>query len=622
MNADKPKLFAEVYNDLERYPSAEDVAEKLGISAKTVRNYAAILRTRREEDPSLPELIRRSYGKTSSAATPDEKSAADHAQNRAELIRKAMGELFTASRYPVLNPEALVTEYRTSKRYDSIISDYVEVAQTPRTWLTDTLRVQGIEDVRGRTFLFTGAQNDAPVHQGFWHNLSAYAEYLDAEIVVGPWTYETNWWDENSPTSREYDALIVDHLCFGQMELGDNFVFCGEMNTLPTTPRPISDLTSYGKGRWAVYPHARRQLLSVPSTAPGEQAHQVMTTGACTYPKVIPRKAGIKSIFHHVIGAVIVEFDEEGRVFCRHITAADDGSFYDLTHRVADGVITSGHRARAVTFADLHVAKLGAKSATASFGFDYRNGRQVSGSVVEVLRPEHVFLEDIHDHESRSHHREKDVSHDYEMAVRGRESVEKEVQRSADFLTLLHAIVGDETAIHVVESNHDVALERYVREGRYRLDGINLTYGLKLDLAYHEWREEVARCLDAERPTPKFSLLEWAVKQQGAPAEIHWIYDGVDSFILDGIELGHHGHRGTNGAHGSAAGFARLGRKMTIGDKHSPQILDGVYVAGVMELQHGYNKGPSGWCTSHVVQYPDGHRALITLQDGHWHARK
>ena len=55
---------------------------------------------------------------------------------------------------------------------------------------------------------------------------------------------------------------------------------------------------------------------------------------------------------------------------------------------------------------------------------------------------------------------------------------------------------------------------------------------------------------------------------------------------------------------------------MTIGDKHSPQIEDGVYVAGVLDLSHGYNKGPSGWAVSAVVQYPDGKRALITLQNG------
>lgn len=613
--------FAAAYNDIEAHPRLVDVGAALDLSHQTVRNYAAVMRRKRVDDPTVPELISR-VQKPVVKEEQNKLSPAEHAQLRAGKIRQAVGELFTSTRWPVVNPEALVTEHRTARRYDRNLGDYVEIEGTPRTWLTDTLRVAGIDNVRGCTFAFTGAQNDAPLHEGFWNNLRAYVEdHLGGDIAVGPWTYETNWWDENSPTAREYDPQIVDYLCFGQMPLGNNFVFCGEMNTLPTSPRPVDDMTAYAEGRWAVFPHARLQLRSVPSTNPAEQASQIMTTGAVTRPKVIPRKAGIKSIFHHVIGATIVQFDQAGRIFCRQINASEDGSFYDLDNFVADGKVTSGHRARAITFADLHLAKLGRRNALATFGFDYRTNERAPGSLLEVLNPEHVFLEDIHDHEKGSHHREKDVSHHFEMAIRDRDSVEAEVGRAATFLELISA---GERRVHVVESNHDVHLERYVREGRYRTDGgHNLLYGLKLEVAYNTWREEVAHCLDAEIRPPKFSLLEWAVRQQGGTAldKVHWIYDGSDSLVIDGVELGHHGHRGANGAHGSAGGFAKFGRKMTIGDKHSPAILDGTFISGVMELQHGYNKGPSGWCVTHTVQYPNGKRSLITLQDGHWRAQ-
>jgi hypothetical protein len=66
------------------------------------------------------------------------------------------------------------------------------------------------------------------------------------------------------------------------------------------------------------------------------------------------------------------------------------------------------------------------------------------------------------------------------------------------------------------------------------------------------------------------------------------------------------------------AGFARAGRKMSIGDKHSPEIMEGVYVAGVLNLRHGYNKGLSGWAVTVIIQYPDGKRSLLTLQKGKW----
>ena len=70
------------------------------------------------------------------------------------------------------------------------------------------------------------------------------------------------------------------------------------------------------------------------------------------------------------------------------------------------------------------------------------------------------------------------------------------------------------------------------------------------------------------------------------------------------------------------AGFARMGRKMPSATSIQPEINEGVYVSGAMNLRHGYNKGPSGWAVSHVVQYADGKRAIITLQKGKWRPEK
>jgi hypothetical protein len=553
-------------------------------------------------------------------------SAQDHAETRAEALASAITHLVTGSRYPLINPEAILVEPHTMQVYDPDEKGLVDVPARPRTWVTDTLRVAPIKDARGRKFLFTGAQNDTPVHDPFWNNLQAYAADIGADIVVGPWTYETQWWSENNPTSRNYDEAITDHLCFGQMKIGSNFAFIGEMNTLPTASQPISDLVTYPRGRWAVFPHAKRQLKSVPSTDPSVQAHQVMTSGACTRPKVIPRKAGIKSIFHHIIGAVLVEFDHDGDVFCRHITADENtGAFYDLDAYVVDETVIRGqHRARSVVFPDVHAAKLGPVNGLALFGVepngDYFRRMLHGKSVLDVLRPEFAFYHDVFDMESRNHHHAKDNSHSYRQAIRGRESVMGELSRSGSFLIGVERS-GIQTV--VVESNHDIALERYVLEGRYRLDGINVRLGLRLEDAYMGWQERVAEALDGFLSPPKFSLFETAVREiyrdhkEGIQAQ--WAYDG-QSFKVDGIEHGHHGFRGANGAKGTITGFARMGAKMTIGDKHSPEILDGVYVAGAAELQHGYNKGPSGWAVSFVVQYPDGKRALVTLQNGKWRA--
>jgi hypothetical protein len=43
-------------------------------------------------------------------------------------------------------------------------------------------------------------------------------------------------------------------------------------------------------------------------------------------------------------------------VFCRQITAGGDGSFYDLDVHMAHVGVTTGHRGRALTCADIHDA--------------------------------------------------------------------------------------------------------------------------------------------------------------------------------------------------------------------------------------------------------------------------
>ncbi|OCP21883.1 MULTISPECIES: hypothetical protein [unclassified Ensifer] len=604
------QAFIRVYNDPATYPFLADVAYELKLSYQTVRNKAAIMRGRKRAGENVPELISR-VGVRSPSQQKEPVDPMIHANARANLLREQLHGLLTSSRYPVINPEALVVEGTLKERYDRTSGDREKTEGIPRTWLTDILKVESVIDPRGRKFILTGAQNDCPIDGDFWQNLQAYAHFLDADIIVGPGTYETQWWAENNPAVRAYAPEIEEFLCFGQMELGDNFVFAGEMNMLPTANRPIGDLTTYSRGKWTVFPHAKIQLKSVPTLDPSKQAHQVMTTGMVTRPKIIPRKAGIKALSHHKVGAVIVEFNQAGDPFCRHLLADTDGSFYDLEFFVKDGVVDiDDESVDVVVLGDLHNDKADQRNYAATF--------RRSDSLVKTLNPKRVLVHDVFDNYRRNHHNVHDNAMSYEVAVRDRESVAEEVLGVAQLLAELRST----TSVTVVESNHDIALERYVREGRYRNDGINIRFGLQLEDAYLAWREEVAQDLDAGRSPRSFSLLQHAVnlvadKHGVDVSEVDWVHDG-QSYVINGVECGHHGFRGANGARGTVAGYAALGRPMNIGDKHSSEILDEVYVSGVKNLRQGYNKGPSGWTVTDTVQYKNGKRTLVTYQNGEW----
>ena len=612
------RKFLKAYNDKRAYATIEDVAAALDISSKTVVNRAAIHRKHFSSFPAFTPGIIQREGTPAVKTAPEAKPAPnprEHADVRARRLHDEITTLLQRSRYPVTNPEVVQVDSYVRDTYKRA-AGFEVIESTPKTWLNGKLTVAPVLDARNRKFLFTGAQNDAIVHGDFWRNLKTYAKEIDAELIVGPSTYETQWWSESNPTARSYAKELTEHLCFGAMEIGDSFVFCGEVNILATAQRPLGGLETYSGNRWAVFPHSHLQLRSIPSTDPDRQSHQVMTSGFCTIPKFIPRKAGNVSIFHHIIGATIVEFDADGDIFCRQINADEDGSFYDLDAFVKSGRVTRNNAVKGIVFGDIHFAKLDPVNAFAAFGLGF--GKPAPNSMLGALRPETIFLHDIHDQRWGNHHRVNDGHENFLISAIGANSIYDEVYGVGTFLTELAAY---NTNIVVVESNHDLALNRYIKEGRYRNDGVNLRFGLQLESAMVEQKLVEARAEVSSVSAPKFSLLETALRGEFGVGldNIKWAYDG-SSFKLGSVECGHHGFRGANGSRGTVEGFAKFGVKMTIGDKHSPAILDGVYCAGAMKLQQGYNVGPSSWAIAHVVQYPNDKRSIVTFQKGKWRA--
>jgi hypothetical protein len=107
----------------------------------------------------------------------------------------------------------------------------------------------------------------------------------------------------------------------------------------------------------------------------------------------------------------------------------------------------------------------------------------------------------------------------------------------------------------------------------------------------------------------------------GCPDDTVFVSEDNSFTICGNIECGMHGHLGANGARATPTQFARAGAKSNTGHTHSPKILDGAYVAGVSgKLDMGYNKGLSSWAHAHIVTYPNGKRAILTMADGQFFA--
>jgi hypothetical protein len=474
-------------------------------------------------------------------------------------------------------------------------------------------------------FILTSAQDCTLVHDGFLSNLEAYRDHLakDApcELMIAGFTYNKKLFESHAKHQTLYHERVTPYLVDERFRIADQVDFCGEMNTLPTAVRPLSDFQTYTRERWGIFPHAKVQLVSV-ATMKNAPPKQIMTTGAVTMPNYIAKKAGLKASFHHVYGAVLVEVDDDGTFFCRHLIGDEqDGSFYDLDAFVCDGEVSLDHRLDVLVPGDIHVAQIDPTMSRLLFDYWPTEGRDIVGnrrwkhgltgtSMLDVMKPKHLMIHDVSDFRARNHHEIADPHTRFTHHIQGVEAVEAELREVAEFLK---AIERDGTRVAIVDSNHDQALLRWLKTADYRTDPVNARFFLQCQLATYD---AIANRVSS------FSVFEHVMRRHftGANLSAQTVFLREDeSYEVGGVEQSNHGHRGANGSRGGLAGFAIMASKVNVGHAHSPGIQDGAYQSGTTSLlDMHYNKGASSWAHTLIGQYLSGKRVLITVMNGKW----
>jgi hypothetical protein len=461
-----------------------------------------------------------------------------------------------------------------------------------------------------KRYLLTSAQNNTKLNDQVWKNLLKLADYYKAEIIVGTYTYNTAFYGHAAVkfgTERPdqeplwYDERLVPYINGGDnqnIELAPGLIWCGRANILPTAERPLSGFETYTGRASGIFPHAKIALESIP-TSKFDKTKINYTTGTVTQRNYIQKKAGLKAEHHHTYGALVVEIDDEGTWFVRQLNADSDGIIYDLDLKVEDEHLTTGNRILGINWGDIHVAKRD------NINYELNWGR---GGVMDTLKPSVQFMHDLIDFEIRNHHNADHYSL-FSRHCHTHNSVAQEIEEVGRFLAWARRGYCETV---VVNSNHDNALTRWVKECDYRNDPPNAIFFLECQLRKYQ----------AIRDRESFNLVAWALnKFDVTPKNVKYLRLD-ESYVIGGsIECGMHGHVGANGAKGNPRGLSRIGRKANTGHTHSAAILDGLYVAGVSgKLDQGYNVGPSSWSQSDIITYPNGKRAIITKSNGKWRA--
>lgn len=468
-------------------------------------------------------------------------------------------------------------------------------------------------------YLLTSAQNNTNIHKGFWNNLLAYGEWLKAlpatesvELMVGRYVYNKTAYHRDREKAVDLHAPDHENSIFAgeilpyandqSIELAPSLVWCGEMNILPTAVRPLSGFETYTGRKSGIFPHAKLALESV-AQIKGAGAKFNYTTGTVTLRNYLQRKEGIKAEFHHIYGALIVGVDEDGSWYVHQLSADSDGKFYHLDRKISKGVVKTGVRIEAISWADIHDDCMDEEARDLNWG---------KGGILDALNPKYQFWHDSLDFRFRNHHEIKNPHIMFEKHILGKESVETEIRNLANFM--IEQSKRKNSQIIVVDSNHDNAFARWLREADYREDPVNALFFLDRQLAYYKAIAEGNK---------KYHVLEDALRKFGVGPEVR-VLRTDESFIIcpehGGIECGMHGDLGPDGRRGSPQGLSRIGRRANTGHTHSAKILDGLYVGGTCAMEPGYKKGPSSWSHSHVITYENGKRAIITCWEGKWRA--
>lgn len=601
-------IYSKLYDDLGRSPTMAELKEG-GVSKKAIRYHFG----------SKEKLVEVIYGDTMST-DPKNYSSVVMAEDAIEeviqpdlkeekrkfLVNSYIKILNANKRFPVYSdfiPYG-VTSGVISTAFGGInkLKEYVlqehedEVKENFTTLSTILSREYNLaEHYIGKRYIVTTAVADFKIHQGFINSLKNYAAARDAEIMILPCESVTNSFEDSSATfDKEFNDPIYNFVT-NDIKLNDNLFLCS-VQVSAKQIKATTGLTRLGKRDGSYIFASPKQFLDYrPTGNIRGKNYSIMTTGACTIGDYfsntvfVSKRLSYIADHDHMLGAVIVEVEDDNHFHFRQIQADDSGSFIDLGVKYNPDGTTENVKMN-IILGDLHGTNVN-QPAVDSFVEDFG-----------MFDIDNIFIHDLFDGNSISHHIET-IYDRYNRVRNGKHDLFDELVDTSNLLHTINAL-NPEGKMYVVKSNHDEFLTRYLKSGRYVNDPQNHKLSLQISLDM----------LDG------MDVLKSAFNHTTAIPDGVVFLDRDVSLKIGGVELAAHGDKGINGARPSLNGFEEIYGDCIIGHNHSASIQRGVFRVGTMsKLDMDYNSGPSSWTITNCILYENGQRQLVNYVNGKYY---
>jgi len=426
-------------------------------------------------------------------------------------------------------------------------------------------------DGEKKIFLITSAQSATPVNQKLIENMEAYAEHINAEILVIPFRYKnpTSVFTNEQEDNEWWDSKVVKYLTLNRHDLNNGISVLSDVPIQPTATSPLLGLEGMTGEHSCVVGHPKMELKTIP-VMEGCRPKIMFTTGTCTKSNYTSSKAGKKGEFHHSMGFAIVEIKDNETFFFRQVGAKDNGEFIDLFYHVKDGVINRETEVEACAMGDIHVAHV-----------DERVVDITLNDLFKKLRPKKLFIHDIIDSESISHHNIKNPFLLHEKEMDGSNSLQREID---EMLKWLDKIKG--YSVYIVKSNHDTHIDQFLETTDWRKMST-----LKNAIPYMELA--TAR-LKGKAPN---GVVPYLINQKFP--KFKCLTDDCN-ITVKGVLMSVHGHKGASGSRGSIQQYSRLSTKSMTAHSHQIGRIGGAVSVGCScHLRVGFNTSFSGWTNAH-----------------------